>query len=181
MKPIYKSILGVTFIIGMLSTVWAQAPNPGHEASEIGGGTFDSGNGEFRFPGGLKVGIGAAAIDTLEAELHVKGSIVVKSPTTGNTVFLANSGRTSVRSVYQIGNRNALENQGSYLRVGEGWSGVRFQNTGDVALIQGGNVGIGTTSPSEKLDVNGNVRIGGLLAGGTVCAEAGTGKLIICP
>jgi hypothetical protein len=41
-----------------------------------------------------------------------------------------------------------------------------FAADGD--LIVNGNVGIGTTNPTEKLEVNGNVKAAGLLAPGTI-------------
>lgn len=40
-----------------------------------------------------------------------------------------------------------------------------FYNNGKVALGLKGNVGIGTTAPAQKLDVNGNARIRGLSSG----------------
>ena len=38
-----------------------------------------------------------------------------------------------------------------------------WTNTPDTYLIPSGNVGIGTTTPSEKLEVNGNVQINGMI------------------
>jgi hypothetical protein len=44
------------------------------------------------------------------------------------------------------------------------WTGTHiFSNPTNSALFTGGNVGIGTTSPQQALDVNGNVNIGGTL------------------
>ena len=35
-------------------------------------------------------------------------------------------------------------------------------NQPKMTILSGGNVGIGTTSPGEKLDVQGNILVGGL-------------------
>ena len=48
--------------------------------------------------------------------------------------------------------------QGGDFSINEGFSGVRF------FIENGGNLGIGTTTPSQKLDVNGNVQADTLIA-----------------
>jgi hypothetical protein len=56
-------------------------------------------------------------------------------------------------------------------RLGTTGSSFFIGNTGaKVTIQQGGNVGIGTTVPSEKLEVNGNVKISPLSGSGNAYA-----------
>ena len=90
-------------------------------------------------------------------------------------------GRIDVR---QIANSGALAtlltsygaNEDTYLRGGGSSAVVRI---GDVAattsklllMENGGNVGIGLTNPTEKLDVSGNLKVSGAITGGTIHAK----------
>lgn len=40
---------------------------------------------------------------------------------------------------------------------------INFQNSGDINMTGGGNVGIGTSSPGSKLDVNGTISVSGTI------------------
>jgi hypothetical protein len=50
---------------------------------------------------------------------------------------------------------------------GGGWADLHFQTNGTTKMFleSGGNVGIGTTSPGEKLEVNGNLKVTGAYKG----------------
>ncbi|MBP6924337.1 MAG: tail fiber domain-containing protein, partial [Candidatus Pacebacteria bacterium] len=61
--------------------------------------------------------------------------------------------------------------------VGSGYFGVTNSTDGDIFIINGsGNVGIGTTTPSQKLQVFGNIRVG--TSGSNGCLEDFGGGLI---
>ena len=105
-----------------------------------------SGSGKMRIKSDGKVGIGT---NTPATELDVDGAI---STTTSDYV----QGTTGSRLIF--------ETAGS----GNTHSYIQAQNTGgtsnaeDLALqLYGGNVGIGTDSPSQKLEVDGNIHATG--------------------
>ena len=76
-----------------------------------------------------------------------------------NAYIRAHSGSNSVW-LYQGGSSSYLQAQaGSTLRLGSGTSNLVITNTsGEVMRISGSNVGIGTTNPSEKLEVSGGIK-----------------------
>ncbi len=87
---------------------------------------------------------------------------------TGSELKLTNAG-TSHFSMYNNGNNNlTFANTSSFFQT-------NTTGTPLMSLTSGGNLGIGTTSPSESLHVNGNAQIDGALRG-TVryYAEAGS-------
>ena len=84
--------------------------------------------------------------------------------------------------LYQGGSSSYLQAQsGSTLRLGSGTANVVITDTsGEVMRTSSGNVGIGTTSPAYKLDVNGTIRIG---SGGSIqpllSRDSATGGLVV--
>jgi len=76
-----------------------------------------------------------------------------------NAYIRAYSGSNSLW-LYQGGSSSYLQAQaGSTLRLGSGTSNLAITNTsGEVMRISGSNVGIGTTNPSEKLEVSGGIK-----------------------
>lgn len=81
----------------------------------------------------------------------------------GNTVRIHGTGASSNNFAFLEHDYNSGTN--SYTRIGC-WGGTSPCNT----VVDIGNVGIGTTIPSQKLDVNGNIRItGNIVSPNDIC------------
>jgi hypothetical protein len=104
--------------------------------------------------------------------------------TAGNGIFINGSNNVGIgtsspgETLDVVGNVKSQYNGNNYSRLGQNSSGgyiqaysgavekIMFRSYGD-SFINGGNVGIGTTSPSNKLDVRGLTRLNALsLRGG---------------
>ncbi len=74
------------------------------------------------------------------------------------------------------------------LQSSDGASNGRFEiidrtaNLSRLTILNNGNVGVGTTTPDFKLDVNGSIAVGTLGTGGTIalCRTPTTGQLALC-
>ena len=102
------------------------------------------------------VGIGTTSPD---AKLHVEGNLLVDAYNVGedNGIFLREGFLTIDQpsiTVWDMSNSGASPD-GLSLNAQDG---IRFrENSGEVARFKDGAFGIGTTTPSQKLDVNGNI------------------------
>ena len=131
----------------------------------VTGNAFSVGGSTFVVSGG-KVGIGIAAPTAM---FQVEGSMLVKN-TGDNTADISMGGGSLIMRAkgspydgYVFGYRNL------YL-------GSNNVETGKLTILSGGNVGIGTTAPAEKVDIaSGTIHIAGSGApatGGALCLNA---------
>jgi hypothetical protein len=116
------------------------------------------------FDNGTSVGIGTTSPNT---RLHTTGSLTVN-----DIIYLQRSSSSLFLPIanYWDGAGNPLAGtKGDILAIGNaGGDGLVFvnSNTERMRITSAGNVGIGTTSPSEKLTVTGNGTFSGSLTSG---------------
>jgi hypothetical protein len=120
-------------------------------------GTSALGNSQI-FDNGTNVGIGTSSpAEKLEVSgnTRIKGESILGS-TSGLAIIRGDNLNAGTGGAIQISSSNVVANQ--YIAFGSGLSG-----TGAFAermrVLSAGNVGIGTTSPSAKLDIQGDVLI----------------------
>ena len=125
----------------------------------------------FMYDHNGNVGIGTTSPG---AQLHVSSasswatSVYVGNTGTGvsRAYFDASNGDFSGGDYMWIGQNNDLSGE-IVMTQSAGAFHIKTQPAGTITsrltVLQDGNVGIGTTSPTEKLDVNGNVRVNGTL------------------
>lgn len=136
------------------------AANPGHGASSISSGTFETGN--YTFPNSLfvtdRVGIGTASPTV---SLTVVGSSKFTSPVDDSGVYY-----DTVNSTHRTGMFFSAGGTPDWqVRSSPSSGDLQFYSydAGEWLLNLGGdgNVGIGTISPSSKLEVNGKLSVVG--------------------
>jgi hypothetical protein len=162
-------------------------------------GTTTGGNSQL-FDNGTNVGLGTTAPDTYGAGLVIyrsvnsavgltivnpsatsaaRSQIVIGSAVTGGAYgFIGyNNGYLTGNGLYDSPNTFFIDSANNDLLLGSdaAYSIKFFTNNSQRAVItSGGNVGIGTTGPSDKLHVIGNVRAGNYTGGaGTYLALTG--------
>jgi hypothetical protein len=139
-------------VYGLTQTSWAIAT--GNSGSFSGGEKIviaDSGN----------VGIG---VDNPSYKLQANGNIAATN-STGSGLFSI-SGTRSIAVQSFSGDWNYLRSNGANLVFGTQDSAnlyIRTNDTDRMIVTTAGNVGINTSSPNAKLDVNGNVLVTGSL------------------
>jgi hypothetical protein len=102
------------------------------------------------------IGIG---LTTPEARLHLNGDMLLNN---GNTLYAKNAVGNNEVFLHPRWSDNIM-----YLNFGANGFHIRNNNASSVMFMQpGGNVGIGTTAPAAKLDVNGTVNASGAMTAG---------------
>ncbi|MFC3199517.1 hypothetical protein ACFOET_18010 [Parapedobacter deserti] len=105
----------------------------------------------FPFPSTGNVGIGTVSPQT---ELDVRGII-----TTNSSVSVRNPGNNSAAlTVGWLSNVPRLRIGGSGAGSNDGFDIQFISDRSVMRILANGNIGIGTTTPAERLSVNGNVR-----------------------
>jgi len=106
---------------------------------------------------------------TMDPATNLTANIATISFITGNLVNWKVGG-SSVFSVDANGNVTLADDK--WIGIGSSGERIAFDSNGNDIEIMGADVGIGTTSPNEKLEVAGNVRITGLAASQDVQTDA---------
>ncbi len=190
-------------IILLFSASAFAVPNPGHNANQIGSdagkGTF-AGPGIYTFPTSVVFGniidVHTSILNSDPGEsVVVDDSLTVNDDLTVTDNFAVNGGGSGYSATIHSNDYQILRlyttNPNSNVRIsGEGTNTGGFQiesnggsnyisfftqGTEKARIAQNGNFGIGQTNPSQKLDVNGNIRstgnisaLGGITANGNI-------------
>jgi hypothetical protein len=116
-----------------------------------------------------RVGIGTTAPDLkLKVKAPNQGGIAIEGPGTGVGAGL------QFQAIGAGGRSWELLATGATSAQGEGKFNIRDLASArdDFTITSGGNIGVGTTAPSAKLEVNGDVRVtGDIFLTGADCAE----------
>lgn len=151
-RKLFSSFLFSVVLISLFSTVVFSSG--WHTANEVLSGNFSSGN--YSFPNYLGVGI-----STPQRNLHVEGGA-------GHSVIhLTNnfSGHNITDGLDIFVISNAVD---AWIRQNEDGPLIFATNlTEKMRILSNGNVGIGTTTPNQKLEVIGSTNITGNLTVGT--------------
>ena len=112
--------------------------------------------GRFKILDNGKVGIGTPSP---EQKLDVRGNLVLESG--GNAHLFTGTGASELNRYLQLLNSSNYQSASGLkaggILVSDSYS---YANPGKNDLIVKGNVGIGTPTPAEKLEVNGNLSVG---------------------
>jgi len=179
-QPAKGIILGLLIVFGIsyAMAAWTgptQAPPGGNTSAPLNVGS----TGQSK-SGGLILNTGGATNGLIVQNGNVgigttnPGSLLdLSSDSSKVSLTRPSNGRTGYVSI--LNTQGGLRYHGGVNGVGEG-SSVSHQFTGDssalntiyMTILGNGNIGVGTTNPSEKLDVVGNIK-----ASGTVCGSGG--------
>lgn len=135
----------------------------------VGGGTLNNGN---VYAGGGFINSGAAILQGTAHSNFIRTNAGSLGTSQGNTLNLFSIG-------FQANNQSSLSIQANRLSNGSDWQtsaiGLSYNvdntsgvNNQQIWMHPNGNVGIGTSSPSKKLTVNGDLDINGIITAGSV-------------
>ena len=118
-------------------------------------GLYDRGNSAWRFNVTNSGNVGIGITNPLD-KLQVQGNVAVPSGVIYNGAASNSAGLGLNNAYFDASGYYGIRFFSSLATVGSQTERMRITNTG--------NVGIGTTSPSEKLEVNGNVKANSFIA-----------------
>ncbi len=135
-------------------TLYADNINSGSmtiSAPNVSAGQFgaNTGGGNYSFPADLNVDSGTLYVDSTNGrvgigEISPQTKLEIKTVSSDDILRLTHSGATS--TIFKIGSDAAM---------------VINNNGLDILTLKDSKIGIGTTTPSETLDIEGNISIGG--------------------
>jgi len=117
------------------------------------GARWDASTGRFG------IGVSGAPQFGLEVQQNQNAGLGITRPDKSRYVYMGDTGST--------------DDGGLLLYDGDGNAKVFFRGQGD-SYINGGNLAIGKTSPTERLDVDGNIVVSGMATLGAVNINGGT-------
>jgi hypothetical protein len=115
---------------------------------------------------GLYVGINnsnpSALLDVKGSDMGITPALIIRNSSGTNTFSIGNNG------IINLGGSQRMATKGAYIELRDNVTGaLTLQSDGAYNLLLNptvsGKVGIGTTSPSQKLTVNGNISANGII------------------
>ena len=180
MKIYLKVIMDLRFLLLILISIsmsftplFADSNGVWLEAKDIRVGTFGSDEtaGNFAFPNNLDVSNQLTTNNIISTTANITSFLEANSLEVVNRITTKSIGiEGNAGSLDLVGNDHAyLEFYPQGLSTRKGWIGfgsagtevLSIQSESDNLVLNpnGNNVGVGTTNPTQKLDINGNVRI----------------------
>jgi hypothetical protein len=137
--------------------------------------TFDQVNNNTAYPNLLTFDRGSVGIGTTSpaSKLDIAGNIQISANSSTNYVSGKPNLDLSGLFIWHDNATKQLTPTGIGVAVNRAGTAAYFTNAGGYsAIFDGGNVGIGTLTPTYKLDVNGNTNItGNITASGSIAAK----------
>src|SRR6185369_2660237 len=181
------------FLLGGQSTASAKFAvlnvNAGTPVASLSGGAFFTGAGNFSTINNQTLTLGGSSTGNIVIDSGSSLISLVDATTlsgnftqTGVTSFTTGTGLTTVGGTLQInGNNLTFNNANSTVTLGSSVTALNIAGgLVDLDTTGGGRVGIGTTAPLEKLDVNGNATVSGNLTlyGGARSIQSTSGNAL---
>lgn len=138
-------------------------------ALRFGGDGHGEGIGSKKTAGGNQNGLDLYTNNTVRLSVTNAGNVGIRTASPGNALSIAGgltvdqsgAGTGTLANALRFGGDSHGEGIGSKQTAGGNQNGLDLftNSTARLSVTNGGNVGIGTTSPSERLHVAGNIRV----------------------